>query len=169
MLVGPSWEGTPRWRLVFIKFIEGSCQHKPPWKREGSKVWAEGEIETVTSKGSAHPTGSSFLLNDPELRKEVRQPAAAGQWAWPWVSTGQGSRGRYSWCQYRHCQQVGEEILRVLKVGAWESQWHTTASIIDSKFEHSRENQIMGTVAFHLNVQASTKPLSVIKYDILKE
>lgn len=56
---------------MFIKFIEGSCQHKSPWKREGSKVWAEGEIETVTSKGSAHPTGSSFLLNDPELRKEV--------------------------------------------------------------------------------------------------
>lgn len=37
--------------------------------------WARGEMETVTSKGSAHPPGSSgagmVLQNDPALRKEV--------------------------------------------------------------------------------------------------
>lgn len=144
---------TLRWRLVCMKFIEASCQHRSPGKREASKGWAEGDLETVTSKGSAHPTGSSgagmFLLKDPELKKKgwpfhpCSHQALLRQWAWPWVSTGQGSRGRYSWYVSISTLPAGRgRHLTVLKVGA-PTQWHTTTSIIDSKFKHSRDNQIM--------------------------
>jgi len=54
-------------------------------------------------------------------------------------------------------------------VGAWESCWHTTASIGDSKLKHLSDNKIMGTVAFDLNIQASTKLLSGTKCYTLKE
>ena len=59
--------------------------------------------------------------------------------------------------------------LRVLKVGAWESPRHTAASISDSKFKHLRDNKIMGTVAFNLNIQASAKLLSGIKCYTIEE
>lgn len=67
---------------------------------EGKKQgWSEGEIETVASNDSAHPTGSSsagmFLQSDLSTTAPTshRIWAVLGQWAWPQVNTvGPGER-----------------------------------------------------------------------------
>lgn len=69
---------------------------------------------------------------------------------------------------YQDSQQLGNECLSP-EGGGWGSGQHATASIIDSKFKCLRDNKIMGTVAFKLNIHASVNLPSATKYYTLKE
>lgn len=69
---------------------------------------------------------------------------------------------------YQDSQQLENECLSP-EGGGWEPGQHATVSIIDSKFKCGRDNKIMDTVAFKLNIHASVKLPSAIKYYTLRE